>query len=273
MAKLIGLAFTSPGLAVCVIDREKYRVCYHDQSTAADFRLFLQQKDDRKPVVFVTSARVLAEIQPIGEGVVESYVLFSDPAILTEIKGIHLPDITGEAAGGWTRVTITPDQFNAMLDKEDSGTFEVTEKALTASGDLMKGITFKELVEAVEASYKELGKDSTDLVLQACRYVTKLISKKTWVSSARKPALNAGINVKVLAELEKSIETDKAAEELWRAFYDLATNGTDLQKILTNYTVTKDDIDLLVSKLNPGQGQTFEFTIVPGVAKKKKKSS
>jgi hypothetical protein len=273
MSKLVGLAFTSPGLAVCVIDREKYRVCYHDQSTAADFRLFLQQKDDRKPVVFVTSARVLAEIQPMGEGTVESYVLFSDPAILTEIKGIHLPDITGEAAGGWTRVNITPDEFNAILDKGATETFEVTEKALTASGDLTKGITFKELVEAVEASYRELGKDSTDMVLQACRYVTKLISKKTWVSSARKPALNAGISVKVLAELEKSIETDKAAEELWRAFYELATNGTDSQKILTNYAVTKDDIDLLVNKLKPGQGQTFDFTAVPGAAKKKKKSS
>lgn len=270
MSKLIGLAFTSPGVAVLAVDRDRYRVFYHDQSTVADFRLFLQQKDDRKPVVFVKSVRDLAELEPIGAGVVESYVLFDDPSTLTLINGIQLPDVTGDATLGWTKVMVTPDTLNTLLDNGVNETFEITEQALAASGNLTKGITFKELLSAVEASYRELGKDSEEFVGLACKYVVKLINKKAWISSARKPALAAGVNVKVLAELEKAIETDKASDELWRAFYDYSTNGTELQKVLTGYAINREDLEFIVQKLNATPGQQLEFTAVPGTSRKKR---
>jgi hypothetical protein len=270
MAKLIGLAFTSPGVAVITVDREKYRVFYHDRSTASDFRIFLQQKDGRKPVVFLKSVRDLPELQKMGEGEVESFVLFEDPSVLCQIEGTKLPDVTGDATIGWTKRIVTPEEFNSLLSNDEKETFTVTEKALAVNGELTKGITFKELIQAVTASYKELQTDSKDFVIAACKYITKQINKKAWVSSARKPALAVGVNVKVLAELEKAIETDKASEELWRAFYGFVVNSEDRAKIITSYAINQDDFEFIVANLNAVPGQQLEFTAVPGTTKKKR---
>lgn len=269
MNNLIGLAFTSPGMAFLAIDRKVFRVYYHDQSTLTDFRLFLDQEDTKAPIVFVKNIRDLAELRPIGEGRVKSYVLFEDPKVLSNIEGAMLPDFRKDPVTEWLKVIITPDQFNAFL-KTEIGSFTITDSAINASSQMVEPITFLELVRVIEDSFRELQQDPKDFSTLACKYVTKLINKKNWVASARKPALAAGVPIKTLAELEKSIETSKTSDEIWRAFYDYSTNGINIIEVLGKYSVAKDDFEFIVNKLEAQPGQKLEFLLAPGISKRKK---
>lgn len=270
MNNLIGLAFTSPGMAFLAIDRKTYRVYYHDQATLTDFRLFLDQEDNKLPIVFVKNIRDLAELRPIGQDKVKSYVLFEDPKVLSNIEGALLPDFRKDFITEWSKITITPDQFNAFLGSNSNEDFNITENAIKASSQMVEPITFLELVRVIEDSFRELQQDPKDFSTLACKYVTKLINKKNWVASARKPALAAGVPIKTLAELEKSIETSKTSDEIWRAFYDYSTNGITLLDVLAKYSVAKDDFDFIISKLEAASGQNLEFLAAPGISKRKK---
>lgn len=269
--KLIGLAFTSPGVAFIAIDRSKYRVYYHEQSSLTDFRLFLSNKDDRKPVVFVNSVRDLVDLDKVTEDKVENFVLFEDPKVLFNIEGAILPDFRKDPVLDWVKITITQDYFNKLLEApSENCSFNVTDKALVSSNLNTAPITFFELVQAVEACYADKGVDSSTFTTAACKYVTKLISKKAWVSLGRKPALAAGIPIKAIAEVEKSIETSKLADEIWRAFYEYTTSNVSLSELSVKYVVTLQDLDFIVKTLKAEPGVALEFTAAPGVSKRKK---
>lgn len=269
--KLIGLAFTSPGVAFIAIDRSKYRVYYHEQSNLTDFRLFLSNKDDRKPVVFVNSVRDLVDLDKVTEGKVENFVLFEDPKVLSNIEGAVLPDFRKDPVLEWVRITITQDKFNRILeDPSESYSFLVTDKALVSSNLNTAPITFYELVQAVESCYADKGVDSTGFTMAACKYVTKLISKKAWVSLGRKPALAAGIPIKAIAEVEKSIETSKLADEIWRAFYEYTTSNVNITELSTKYVVTSQDLEFITKTLKAEPGVALDFTDIPGVSKRKR---
>jgi hypothetical protein len=125
-------------------------------------------------------------------------------------------------------------------------------------------------VKVVDDYFVELKQDSSEFSTWACKYVTKLINKKTWVASARKPALALGIPIKTLAELEKSIETSKTSDEIWRAFYDFSANGISIEEAINKYAVAKDDMEFIVNKLQAEPGQNLELLEVPGLSKRKK---
>lgn len=269
--KLIGLAFTSPGVAFIAIDRSKYRVYYHEQSNLTDFRLFLSNKDDRKPVVFVNSVRDLVDLDKVTEGRVENFVLFEDPKVLSNIEGAIIPDFKPDPVLDWVKITITQARFNELLEAPSANcSFFVTDKALVSSNLNTAPITFWELLQAVESCYTDKGLDSTQFTTAACKYVTKLISKKAWVSLGRKPALAGGIPIKAIAEVEKSIETSKLADEIWRAFYEYTTTGTGIEELSVKYVVTYQDLVFITKALKAEPGVALEFTAAPGVAKRKK---
>jgi hypothetical protein len=271
MSKLIGLAFTSPGVAFIAIDRSKYKVYYHEQSNLTDFRLFLDKKDNREPVVFLNNVRDLIELEKIADNSVKNYVLFEDPKVLSNIEGAILPDFKQDVVLDWVKIQITQDDFNKLLeDSVYNNSFNVTDKAIISSNLNTSPITFLELVQAVKGFYIEQNKDSTDFINLACKYVTKLISKKSWVSLARKPALAAGIPIKAIAEIEKSIETSKLADEIWRAFYEYSITGTLIKDLVKKYVVTEDDIHFIITALQAEPSGNLEFTATPGSSKRKK---
>lgn len=268
MSNLIGLAFTSPGMAILAIDRTIYRVYYHDQTTLTDFRLFLEQQDKRIPVVFVKSIRDLAALQPIGEGIVKSYLLFEDAEVLWNIEGALLPDLKEDLVTKWEKIRITPKELNDLI-LSNNKPFKLTEKALKESSKMIDPITFKELLNAVENVYKEKKQDPTNLIVLACKYISKTISKKIWITSGRKPALELGVPIKVIAELEKNIETSKTSDEVWRAVYEYSTKSTDLLTLVTKYAVSKEDIEFIIEKAGITQDDTTVFQSVPGKSKRK----
>lgn len=269
MAKLIGLAFTSPGVTILSIDRNKYRTFYYERNTLSDFRLFLQQEDSRLPVVLVKNVRHLQELASIDTGV-ECFILFEDPKVLQNIKGAILPDFEPSVNTEWTKKLVPPDYFNALLENKEGHSFEITEKALLSSSEMSKEITFEELIKVVKNQYQDIGKEDSNFVQQACKYIVKLVNKKSWVASGRKPALADGLSVKTIAELEKFIETSKTADELWRAFYDYTTNKTEISKLVDMYKIAKQDIEFLLSNIEIND--SLQFDAVPGASKRKKQS-
>jgi hypothetical protein len=271
MTTLIGLAFTHPSLAMLAIDRKKFRLHYHDQVSITDFRLFLDQKDNRTPVAIVNNVRDLNDLKSVSKDSLKTFVLFEDPETLEQIEGAILPDFRKDPLLGWCKNTITPDDFNKLLLIDSKDDFNIKQEAFRLDKKMSRPITFSELVKSIENAYTNLGLDSKQFVELACKYITKVISKRSWVGSARKPALEAGIPIKLLAELEANIETAKSSDELWRALYDHTINNVSETEILTKYLITKEDLDLI--KKNVEVKSKNDFSMVPGEHKRKNKKN
>lgn len=266
MTNLVGLAFTSPAIAVMVIDRSRFRVHFY-QNRPSELHAFLQEADERLPVVLVDSASDLMRIADV-EGI-HSFLLSEDPRVLSEINGVTLLDAEPDPKySGFRKVMIRPETLNAALIKKSS--FSFTQESLDAMASLRDDVTLREMIQTVVAD-KTLADE--DFLSNVCLYAVGVLQKRSWVSRVQKPALAAGISVERMAELEKFIETAPSAEMLWRAYFEHAEGGVPLKDAVAQFEADEKDLEFLVSHLGAKKGLKYvrDPREKPLVFKKKRK--
>lgn len=266
MTTLVGLAFTSPAIAVMVIDRSVFRVHFY-QNKPAELHAFLQDTDTRLPVVLLDSVNDLRRVADV-EGV-HAFLLSEDPRVLSEITGTLLLDaIPDPKYAGFRKVMIRPEVLNAALKR--TGSFTLTEEAATALSSLREDITLRELVKSVLS-------DNTvpeeEFLQNVCLYAVGALQRRSWVSRVQKPVLAAGVSIDRMAELEKFIETAPSAEMLWRAYYAHAEGGVPIKDAVTQFEANAKDLAFLVSNLGAMKGLKYvrDPKDKPLVFKKKRK--
>jgi len=247
MTNLVGLAFTTPAIAVMVIDRARFRVHFY-QNKPAELHAFLQEADERLPIVLVDSAQDLRRIADV-EGI-HAFLLSEDPRVLSEIQGATLLDAKPDKYSGFQKVLIRPEILNAALLKK--GSFSFTQEAVDAMSALRDDVTLRELVQTVSDKTLE-----EDFVSNICLYAVGLLQKRSWISRVQKPALAAGISVERMAELEKFVETAPSAEMLWRAYYDHAEAGVPLKDAVAAFEADEKDLEFVISHIGAKKGLKY----------------
>jgi len=237
---LVGVSFTTPSVIVTVLDRDKFRA--HLYHTPSALHAFLQEEDVRLPIVILSSIRDLKKVEKV-EGV-HSFLLVEDPRALFEIEGAVVLDAEPEEKyTGYTKKMITPDELNDAL--WSTSPFSFTQAAIDALGELSSDISFHELVKLVipydglPAAYE------TDI----CMYQVRALQRRSWVARVQKPGIKAGVPVENMAEIEKYIDTSPISYLLWRAYYDHAVNGLSVEDVVSQYEVSRNDVNYLVSVL------------------------
>jgi hypothetical protein len=265
MTNLVGLAFTSPQIALMVCDRTRFRVHYY-QNRPNELHAFLQEKDARLSVVIVKSVRDLNRVKEV-EGI-HAMMLFDDPEVMSRIDGIKILDAeTDDEYAGYKKKVTSSSQLNAALLKK--GVFSLGPKALTAIRSLSKDITLRELVRTVTGKKKV----PEDFLENICLYLAGTLQKRSWVARVQKPGLSSGISVEKMAELEKFIEQSPSGEMLWRAFYEINEAGVPLRDASDQFEADEDDLKFLVATLGEREGLHYYRNprTKPLVVKKKRK--
>lgn len=265
MTNLVGLAFTSPQIAIMVLDRDRFRVHYY-QNRPNELHAFLQERDKRRPVVLVKSVRDLNRVKDVDG--IHAMMLFDDPETMAKIEGISILDAeTDEEYAGYKKRVASAAQINAALLKK--GSFRLDPKALEALGSLSNDISFQELVKSV------IGKKEVpdEFLENVCLYLAGALQKKSWVARVQKPGLSAGISVERMAELEKFIEQSPTGEMLWRAFYEVNEDDVPLHDAAEQFEANEDDLKFLVDTLGKREGLHYYRNprTKPLVIKKKRK--
>ena len=249
MATLVGLAFTSPAIAVMVIDRTRFRVHFY-QNKPSELHAFLQEADDRLPVVLLESVNDLQRVQAV-EGI-HAFLLSDDPRVLADIQGAIVLDAEpDDKFSGFKKIMIRPDTLNAALLRTETFVLPVDPSAPMSA--LRDEISFRELLQSVVAD-RDMDKD---FLSNICLYLVGALPKRTWVSRVQKPGLAAGIPVERMAELEKYIETAPSAEMLWRAYYDHAESGVPLHSAALQFEADAKDLDYLISQIGAKKGLKY----------------
>ena len=263
MTNLIGLAFTSPQIAVMVCDRSKFRVHFY-QKRPSELHSFLQMEDERLPVVLVTSVRDLARVQDV-EGI-HSILLFDEPEAMESIHGVRILDAhREEGLPGFRKVILPKEDLNDALTME--GSFSLTEDAKKALSDLSSEIRFRTLMKGV-LSHEGLPDDFEE---NACLYLAGALPKRSWVSRCQKKALSSGMAVEKIAELERYIET--ASDSLWRSWYEVNEGGVPVKDASAQFGADLKDLQYIVKVLGSREDLKYSRNPrdTPLVVKKKRK--
>lgn len=249
MTTLVGLAFTSPSIAVMVIERSVFRVHYY-QGKPDELHAFLQEQDKRKPIVVLTAVNELWRLRDVKK--IHGFLLCEDPEILFKINGCNVLDAVSDTEyGGYKQQKIRPEQLNAAL--VPAGTFQVDEAVLGTLRRLSSDISLRELYQTVTT-----GKDpDSDFRANVCWYLVGAMQKKSWVSRVQKVALSAGVPVDKIAELERFIETAPSAEMLWRAYYDHAENGVPFEDAVAQFEADAEDLQFIVDAIGVTKGHHY----------------
>lgn len=263
MTSLIGLAFTSPQLAVMVCDREKFRVLFY-QNRPSDLHAFIGSSDTRLPVVIVKSVRDLQRIKEV-EGI-HSILLFDEPEAMECIKGIKILDAEAdEFLPGYRKKLLPQEKLNAVL--LEKGSFSVDPSMRSSLSSFSSDIRFRSLLKSV------IGTTTVpeDFVENVCLYLVGCMTKKSWVSKCQRKGLSSGISVEKMAELEKYIEF--TSEPLWRAWYDVNEKGVSTKDASAQFEADLRDLNYLVKVL--GKREDLKYTKnphkTPLIVKKKRK--
>lgn len=249
MTNLIGLAFTSPQIAIMVTDREQFRVHYY-QNRPHELHAFLQEKDDRLPVVILKSVHDLGRVKSVKG--VHAMMLFDDPETMAKIDGINILDAVPDSEfSGYRKRVVPREKLNEALSKEGKFTFDP--KALGAVKALSSDITFRELVQTTVGKHEV----PEDFLENVCLYLLGAMQKKSWVARVQKKGLSAGIPVEKMAELEKFIEQAPAGERLWRALYEVYEGGVSAQDAADQLEADEDDINFVSKLLGKREGLRY----------------
>lgn len=265
MPNLVGLAFTSPQIAIMVCDRKQFRVHYY-QNRPNELHAFLQERDARLTVVIVKSVHDLNRVKDV-EGI-HAMMLFDDPETMAQIEGISILDAeTDDEYAGYKKKVASSAKLNAALLQK--GSFRLDAKAISALSSLSKDITFRELVKTV------IGKKKVpeNFLEHVCLYLAGALQKRSWVARVQKPGLSAGISIEKMAELEKFIEQAPAGEMLWRAFYDVNEDGVPVRDAADQLEANESDLEFLVKTLGKREGLHYYRNprTKPLIVKKKRK--
>lgn len=249
MASLVGLAFTSPAIAVMVIDRTKFRVHYY-QNKPGELHAFLQDEDTRLPIVLLDKVADLQKTHEV-EGI-HAFLLSEDPRVIADIPGANMLDASPDKKfSGFKKVMISPEELNSAL--LCLGSFSLPEDTDSIMSSLHEDITFVELLNSVVADRTT----AEDFVPNICSYLAGVLPRRSWVSKVQKPGLALGIPVERMAELEKYIETAPSAEMLWRSYYDHVESGLEAKSAATQFDADLADLEFIISHVGSEKGQKF----------------
>jgi len=241
MSGLVGLAFTSPSIAVMVINRSVFRAHLY-QNRPDDLHAFLQDSDDRLPIVIVDGVSSLRRLSTV-QGV-HCFLVNDDPLAIQEVAPDALLDAEFDPLfSGFNKKNITPEDLNQALSSPCA--FSPEDSTDSKVNSLGENITFREVLSNVTQG-RELG---DDFVKNVCLYLVGALHRKSWVSRVQKPALALGVPVEKLAELEKFIETTHSAEMLWRAYFNHVEAGVPVEDCVAQTESDFEDLSLLISSL------------------------
>lgn len=266
MTSLVGLAFTSPAVAVMVIDRLKFRVHFYQQKPD-DLYAFVQDEDERLPVVLLSDVNDFYRVSQV-EGV-HTFLLSEDPRVLDEIPGCNLLDAKSDPKyPGYQKVMITPEDLNSALLSD--APFEVPEEILSSLSELGDDISFRELLQATIGDL-DLGED---FIPNVCKYLVGQLQRRSWESRVQKHSLALGLSVERMAELERFLDTASNVEMLWRSYYAHVEDEVPLQDVVSQFQSNRKDLDFLISVLGTEKPSKWVKNPKdkPYVVKKKRKT-
>ena len=246
MPNLVGLAFTSPQIAIMVCDRAQFRVHYY-QNRPNELHSFLQETDTRLPVVIVKSVSDLNRIKDVDG--IHAMLLFDDPEVMAQIDGIRILDAeTDPEYAGYKKKVASASTLNSSLLKR--GDFRLNPAALSSLAVLSADISFGTLLKTVIGTIDL----PDDFIEHVCLYAVGALQRRSWVSRVQKTGLAAGISVEKMAELEKFIEQSPPCERLWRAFYDHKEDGVPITDLVEQFGAHEEDLRFLVAALCGKEG-------------------
>ncbi len=233
----IALAWASPELVILDIDRVKYRpVIVRDASSRKELELALAAQDSRGLVAIVDGVGALARIADLP---LAGFIVHDTLMALGQVQGAVLLDQEpGRTDPAIKRIRI--EDIHAVLEQPSVG-FSVPHTLVKVSAELAKKITLRELMAKI---LKKSGPEivNQDFILKTCERIVGRSHKSTWVAKVRKPAQAAGIDVQVLAELERFIEDSSVSEGLWKGFYALVEQTKDVAEVEKAHDVRTDDL-------------------------------
>jgi hypothetical protein len=261
----IALAWTSPEIVVIDLDRDRYRAAIiRDAKSRRDLELFTEAEDPRDVVALVDGVSVLARVADVPG--VKAFIVFDTVSSLRGITGAHLLDQEpGRDDCAIRRIHM--DDIHRMI-AQDSTPFSVPKGVLTVSAELASKITLRELFTKIQRKGGAVVTD--EFLARTCDRLVGRISKTTWVGKVRKPALAAGLDTQILAELERFVEDSSTSEGLWRGFFDLVERNEPMEEVEKRYDVRRDDLEYLVSVLGSEPAGEDAYASSPKKTKKRK---
>lgn len=259
----IGFAWSSPEIVLIDIDRNVYRTFQvREANSRRDLDLFMEAQDPREVVVVVNGVAALARVADVKA----KFVVCDTIDALRTIKGAVIID--HEPGGDDCAMRrISLDDLRAAL-AGPMIPFTVPSDVVQVSTTLASKITMRELMDKVVR--KGAGAITDDFVVRTCERIVGRITKANWVARVRKPALAAGLDTQILAELERFVEDGSVSDGLWRGFYDLVEIRDPMDVVLKKYDVRQSDLEFLVDLLGNEAIGPEAYAANPTKTKKRK---
>lgn len=261
----IALAWTSPEIVIIDMDRDKYRpVIARAAASRRDLELFIEANDPRQVIVLVDGVSILARLADVPG--VKAFIVFDTVSTLRTVQGAILLD-QDPSTDEMAIKKVTMEELMAKVEGPDVP-FTVPKEALRVSADLASKITLRELMTKVQR--KGGATIGEEFIVRTCDRIVGRVTKATWVSKVRKPALAAGLDTQVLAELERFVEDSSVSEGLWRGFFDLVERNEPMEEVEKKYDVRRADLEYLTAVLGADAVGEEAYTSSPKKTKKRK---
>ncbi len=259
----IGLSWTSPEIVLIDISREKYRTFVAKESQSRhELELFLAAEDSRDAVVLVQGISTLARLADLSV----HFVCFDTPTLLRSIQGIVAMD-QDPTKDDCAMIRITMADLEKVLDGPFQA-FTVPKDIIQISAALASKITLKELI--TKTARKGGDAVTQEYIQKTCERIVGRISKATWLARVRTPALKAGLDSQVHAELERFVDDSSVSDGLWRGFYDLVELQEPLDSVLKKYDVRASDLEYLTDILGSDAVGPENYVTSPLQTKKRR---
>lgn len=261
----IALAWTSPEIVLIDLDRSKYLpVLVRDAGDRKSLELAVVGAKDKAVVALVDNISNLARVADVPA---KAFVVFDTVVQLRQVHGSIMLD-QDPSTNDYAMKRIRIDDVHAVIDGPQQP-FTVPAEALKTSAALAGKILLSELMEKI---HRKAGAEivNSEFITKTCARIAGRIAKATWVARVRKPALAAGIDSQLLAELERFIEDSSVSEGLWKGFYDIVENSVPMDEVEKRYDVRAADLTFLLSVLGSTPAGADGYVTSPDKTKKRR---
>lgn len=260
----IALAWTSPEILAIDLDRDKYLpVVVRNADGRKNLELATANVDGKGVVALVDGVHNLARVADVPA---KAFIVFDTVPQLRLVTGSVLLD-QDPTTNEYAKKRISIDELHGIIEANPIP-FTVPVEALKVSSTLAGKILLSELFEKFQ---RKAGAAATDdFLVKTCARIVGRLHKSTWTNRVRKPALAAGVDVQLLAEMERFIEDSSVSEGLWKGFYDIVENGADIAEVEKRYDVRAKDLAFLLSVLGSTPAGPDGYVTSPEKTKKRR---
>lgn len=239
MAKLFGVAFSSPAVIPLLIDNSRFMVHTYSGNDQ-DYKDYLSVREQRDKIVLVSSVRRLVKAADLDtDHQVRVFLIFDRSEILSNIEGCEILD--AEKSGlNWTIKPdkITKGDFNTLLEEAAAtdASFLVPED-INQIATLFKP-TLLDFIQQVLASIpkERLPRDESEesdesedeynsatfdeeFVKETFGWICGISHARRWIVRYKKKLINFGADQELVLDLYRFCAEGQEAKNLWKAYH------------------------------------------------------